>query len=274
MNSIQLWTKELIGLIETYRSWSGAVTKHSVIKGNNREFFIRNILSRFLPKTLAVGTGQIIDTDDNISNQIDVVISDGSFPTLTSLTTSDIYFAESILATIEIKSHLKGGKRNSLWQSLENCRSVQRLEFNIPLPPESDFYNYRREIPATYVLGLQGYKSNLSSMKECLFMFISQENPTYFELPNLIISEGIVAIKNTFDIMKSNKLKCEDGMDCLYAVKQDEETLSWLLFHLIFKLLSFKVKKDEVISYFRKEFDPSEWETWGKFDKKGNKIII
>ncbi|MFW2578250.1 DUF6602 domain-containing protein [Aliarcobacter butzleri] len=80
----------------------------SVIQGNEREFFIQNVLSKILPNNIRFGSGVIVDPNDNYTGQVDIIIEKPfsmSFPISSSK--DRVYLSDSVLAAIEIKSDLQ-----------------------------------------------------------------------------------------------------------------------------------------------------------------------
>lgn len=58
-------------------------------EGRFKEAILKNVLRKFLPNNLSVGTGFILKADRNIeenvlSNQLDIIIYDNAFPVLFS----------------------------------------------------------------------------------------------------------------------------------------------------------------------------------------------
>jgi hypothetical protein len=86
-----------------------SVAGHSLHKGTPREIFIREFLQNHLPANLAIGTGEIIDSESIPGaprNQFDIVVYRRSFPKLHLGGGIDAFLIESVVATIEVKSTL------------------------------------------------------------------------------------------------------------------------------------------------------------------------
>ncbi|KWK67573.1 DUF6602 domain-containing protein [Burkholderia stagnalis] len=121
---IDKWASAVAEVASKAFEVSASISNHSDILGDARESFIRDVLSKFLPATVHVGTGQIVDAGGNTSKQIDVVIYRKDFPILRSFGNADVYLVEGVLATIEVKSTLDKAK---LVEALDNGRSVKDL---------------------------------------------------------------------------------------------------------------------------------------------------
>lgn len=86
------------------------ITGHSLHKGTPREAFIRDFLGGHLEMGLGVGTGEIIDSDSLAGaarHQHDIVLYDTAFPKVYIGGGISVFLAESVVATIEVKSNLE-----------------------------------------------------------------------------------------------------------------------------------------------------------------------
>lgn len=81
------------------------LVKHNGEKGRQNELALSTLLSRMLPTSVSVGTGIIIDSYGNESNQTDLIIShSGKQPALLAQTTEVLHPVETVLLAIEVKS--------------------------------------------------------------------------------------------------------------------------------------------------------------------------
>ena len=124
---IDKWASAVAAVASTAFEVSAAISNHGDILGDARESFIRDVLSKFLPATVHVGTGQIVDAEGNSSKQIDVIIYRKDFPILRSFGNADVYLVEGVLATIEVKSTLD---KTKLMEALDNGLSVKNLHIH------------------------------------------------------------------------------------------------------------------------------------------------
>ncbi len=86
---------ELAGLLE-----------HSTMIGTAREFMVKRVLKSIMPPSIHVGTGKVIDYQDNVSRQQDIVLFDHRFPLFEIDSGVGMYPLEGVIATIEVKSTL------------------------------------------------------------------------------------------------------------------------------------------------------------------------
>jgi hypothetical protein len=100
-------------------------TGHSGTTGSLRELLIQRFLRPHLPAHVSIRAGVIIDSAGNRSSQQDCVIVDGRFPLIDiGSDTEALILAESVLATVEVKSFLD---KDRLLTSLTDAMSTKRL---------------------------------------------------------------------------------------------------------------------------------------------------
>jgi len=101
---------------------------HPLHKGTPREAFIREFLSTHLPESVAIGTGEIIDSKSRPGesrNQYDIVIYKKNYPKLDFGGGISGFLIESVIATIEVKSTLT---EPELKKAILAARNAKRLE--------------------------------------------------------------------------------------------------------------------------------------------------
>ena len=104
---------------------------HTLHKGTPREAFIRQFLQDHLSETIAIGTGEIIDCNSKPReprNQIDIVLYRRSYPKLDFGGGISGFLAESVIATIEVKSLLDFA---AMRQSIQTAKNVKALTRNV-----------------------------------------------------------------------------------------------------------------------------------------------
>lgn len=109
---------------------SSSSSGHNVNKGNAREQFVKTFLENHLAATVAIGAGEIIDSDSQANeqrNQHDVIIYRNCYPKL-HLGKDDCFLAESVIATIEVKSKLS---EKDLRQAVVAAQNSKKLKRNI-----------------------------------------------------------------------------------------------------------------------------------------------
>jgi len=124
---------------DTYQS--SERLKHTVIKGTEREVIISEFLRRHIPDNVEIGSGTI--TDQNTTNlseidrkslpQLDIVLAHKFSPNLTFYGGTKIYFSESIISVLEVKSNLTthNGEKSELNQIFKHTQKVKRFKRQI-----------------------------------------------------------------------------------------------------------------------------------------------
>jgi hypothetical protein len=102
------------------------IYKHHANTGENREEIIRRWLEKHIPKTVTAEMGgKIIDSDGNISKQVDLVIYDTSVPRFGSQTKT-YFLAEGVMSAIEVKSTLAGKELKAAVENLSSVRDCKQ----------------------------------------------------------------------------------------------------------------------------------------------------
>jgi hypothetical protein len=248
------WATAVQGLLRAGHDVASSATDHGLLLGDAREVIIREVLMRFLPASVVVGTGQVAGSKDreNRSKQIDVVLYRSTFPIFCTLGLSDVFMFEGIVAAIEVKSKLD---RPTLKEALDNCVSVKKLSPCYEIPSAEEYCKERQLqytvttdefpdingpakdrlleqiTPPAYVFGYTGYTSRLKDLVEALNEWgTSRQHPIRW-LPDVIATEGCVVVKN--DSRPFRALEFEQGV---YLAKRDPAPIKYLLFHLIYRL--------------------------------------
>lgn len=230
MGIINEWSKSISHVIKSSFNVSSSIANHASILGDSRESFIRDILKRFLPNNIIIGSGQIVDDKGNKSKQIDIIIYRNDFPILRTFGSSDVYLIEGVISTIEVKSQLN---EETLYQALENGKSVRNLIPSFLKESLNRYSNllYSLDIdkisptqqnsimgmilPSTYVYAYKGYaKNSLNSLKSSIEKWHNYPDKCGEQdvmiMPEVIITEGCVVIKNLSNWLNLNKVPKEE----------------------------------------------------------------
>lgn len=105
------------------------IIDHTSARGSLAENLLRELIAEFLPRRWAVGTGFILNSDREVSKQVDILVYD-------VMTTASIYRDGGLVAlspgtaklAVEVKSHLDG---DGIRHALENIRSIKELDPNV-----------------------------------------------------------------------------------------------------------------------------------------------
>jgi len=163
-------------------------TLPSASKGDERETFVREFLSKVFPPHYRFGTGAITDSTGERSGQVDIVIELPFFPSF-PVPPGDIrlYLAEGVGAVIEVKSDLA-----SQWSDVESTtKRVKKLVRNFG--SKITFGNPPSRIPV-FAVGYVGYKS-IEAIKQRLNRSGASTRPDGVLVlePGLFVGRGIEA---------------------------------------------------------------------------------
>jgi hypothetical protein len=104
---------------------------HTLHKGTPREAFIREFLEQHLNEKVSIGSGEIIDSNSKPNqsrNQFDIVIFSRDYPKVDFGGGINAFLAESVVATIEVKSKLA---KKDMRQAILAARYAKLLQRNI-----------------------------------------------------------------------------------------------------------------------------------------------
>lgn len=150
---------------------------HPDDKGNNSEENWRNWFTRYLPQRYKVAKATIIDSRDNISDQIDAVLYDAQYSYLAWNEKGILYIpAESVYAVFEVKQNLD--KENMIYagQKVESVRKLYRTSAPIPYAGGT----YKPKTPPRIIGGILTTRSDWSNpfaepFKNCIDSFLENQ---------------------------------------------------------------------------------------------------
>ena len=131
---------------------------HSLHKGMPREDFLKFFLVNHLSERVAIGQGEIIDARtqaDEPRHQNNIIIYRRNFPRIAFDHTISGYLAESVVATVEVKSALTKDELAEAVKAAHNIKQLGRHDHNVIRtgyqPPSILSYVVAYTIPARAV---------------------------------------------------------------------------------------------------------------------------
>ena len=146
-SSIKSHTTAIIeGVIAQAKSL-GSLT-NPTLKGDLRELLIAGLFERFLIQDFGVGTGQIINQKEELSNQIDIIVYDKRIlPPFLQLVNRGIFPAEAVIAVIEVKSFLTED------EIIDTSKKNEKL-LNVIYDKDASYYDDLHQFrPLTSIVG-------------------------------------------------------------------------------------------------------------------------
>lgn len=243
-SAIDDWIQSISEMIKVSYKVGATVSDHPTILGDARESFIRDILEKFLPSSIAIGSGQIIDQYGGRSKQIDIIIYRREFPILKTFGSADVYLVEGVLATIEVKSILD---RENLIMALENAKSVKKLTPKFVGPSlvhgfqsyfnksheleleNSEIFSFKQMVsPETYIFSYRGQKLETTKVHlEDWFSSDDGANSNSYYLPEAISTNSIAVVKDLNGIV----IPKEDFNSM--AIKRDDHSIRFIINQLL-----------------------------------------
>lgn len=233
---------------------------HNGLIGSAREFFVRRVLGSILPPAVHIGSGRVVgDNDNEESKQIDVILYDPRCPLLEWEHGMGLYFADGVIATIEVKSTLT---KPILKEALDNCLSVMQISthFSSPDDPvrrckeiahkrgvrikEAQEIMKWEMVPRTYVFAFNTDMTSESIGDVIAEWYDSRgESATHYQpfLPRLIAAPKTLAIQDDgwlthkYENDFLEQVAREHGADArvVMPVYPTHRHFGWLAFHLI-----------------------------------------
>ncbi|HWC47459.1 MAG TPA: DUF6602 domain-containing protein [Solirubrobacterales bacterium] len=123
------------------------LVRHMGERGRLNELALAHLLEGFVPERVGVGSGLLIDSEDQQSQQTDVVLFDqGNQPRVMAQTTQVLFPVEVVLGCVEVKTSLGSGEVSDC---LGKAKSLRELK---PVP----------EFPGTPPFAVLAYNAGLS----------------------------------------------------------------------------------------------------------------
>ena len=125
-NVLSASQKKLSAAIEQFRS----SIPHSGEKGAHIERLIRAELRSVLPEKIGVGDGFVVDSNDEVSKQMDIVLYDKlNSPRIFASDSAQIFPVEMTYACGEVKSRLERGEFINVFEKCDSYKSLVRKSY-------------------------------------------------------------------------------------------------------------------------------------------------
>jgi hypothetical protein len=288
MNNFDEWSQIISRFLKAEADLLTSVAKHDIAADSTRSAFIRGVLEPFLPSSYAIGSGRVIDSSGNSSDQIDIVIYRRDFPRLNLPGSSDVFLYESVLATIEVRTKLI---RKTLFDALDTCASIAKLNpdiseqvlKNIATQNKLTLNNQNKFVhehplltdrfnligrPPSFIYGFNGFQTSPSQLNDNINIWLDarRENNLRADLnsfPAVIATQGCVGWRNAAPLSANN--------NHLFGIGADAAPIRLIILQLLYQLNKrLKVTPDgqglkpNVDSYLNKMAPPEIQHTAGK----------
>ena len=118
---LQAVQKRLEASLEEIR----AVHTHRGNRGSVAESVVREFLREYLPPDYRVGEGEVIDSNEHVSTQLDIIITNPNQPFINDLKKPGLFLIEGVAAVGEVKTNLSSQDIDTL---VESCKTFKKLK--------------------------------------------------------------------------------------------------------------------------------------------------
>ena len=103
---------------------------HAGLKGGANEEALHRFLRQYLPRTLDVTTGMIVDSQGNQSRQLDIILSDSAkTPIFYESSETRVIPIECAYAVIEVKAFLDKRELEKAYQNMQSVKSLVKKAY-------------------------------------------------------------------------------------------------------------------------------------------------
>lgn len=253
MNQLDEWAHLISKRLKSEAELVGVQAKHELYQDSAKETFIRVVLEQFLPDNFAVGTGRVIDSKGNKSNEQDIIIYRRDYPQLNLPGGSDIFLLESVLATIQVKTKLI---RKTFFEALDQCASMASLQPVIDRPVlasiaeknklalnQQNEYQHNDPLltarfnlighPLTFVYAFNGYQTSCKQLIENIELWIDYRRDS--DLPvDMKSCAAIIATQGCFATRNASPFSSKQ--DFLFGVGNDDSPVRLIIMQLMHAL--------------------------------------
>lgn len=126
--------------------------KHAENYISLREYFIQVFLQRFLPSTIKIGAGEVIDFASQKSSIQDIILYRSNYPVFKTSGVNDTYLLESVIATIEIISNNNPIQLSQAFRNSASVKNLKPTKHNISANNSQDYMELKlKTIPKTFI---------------------------------------------------------------------------------------------------------------------------
>ena len=170
-------TKELDTIKDRVRNLIGS--SHWGEEGRYKEAILKNVIRRFLPTNLSIGTGFVIrknNDEPQVSKQIDIIIYDNTIPVLFSEGDFVITTYKNVRGIVEVKTKIRIGELQEIIQKAkENGELIGKNIFNGIFSYEFDD-NVDSHTVDRALSGAKGYVNHISLGPNVFIRFWKRED--------------------------------------------------------------------------------------------------
>ena len=117
-----------------------------------RLYFIMNYIQKFIPTTIDIGDGEIIDFTGRKSSSQDIILYRSNYPVFTLSDNHESYLLEGVIATIEILSMKDPIQLTQPFMNSASVKNLKPAKHNILANNSQDYMELKlRTMPKTFI---------------------------------------------------------------------------------------------------------------------------
>ena len=199
MNIEELFNEVSNQMLSDFRK-TQQVLDHTGQKGEANEEAVRKFLRQYLPKTLNISTGTLVDSDGEISRQLDIVVSDAAkTPIFYQAGQIRVIPIECVYAVIEVKANLDKSELKKCYENMKSVKSLRKCAFFQGGFLRTKHILYGREWenwPVQYFV-FAYHSPNIDSVRENLFL-LQKDDETHKRIDMIcVLDNGAVYNRDT-----------------------------------------------------------------------------
>lgn len=203
--------------------------EHNLEDGKYREFLVKRILSKIVPSKYEITNGFVIDSDNNKSDEMDIIIYDKSYVPPFFDETYTVVPIEAVIAVIQVKTTLTW---DQLTSSIKNLNSIDKLNAKIGgkiISANGGLIMEEKRYVAPYKI-IVSYKSDIAKEHDFsdemenkqLDMVYIVDGDYDLYIKNRIVPDGVVNLNQkelNSNKLKGNIEKVKDSKLCNFALQ-------------------------------------------------------
>ncbi len=177
---------------------AGSALSHAGMKGSSAEETLRTFLREYLPRSLDVSSGILVDAEGRTSRQLDVIIFDAAkTPVLHRSGEDRVVPVECAYAVIEVKSKLNAKELDSAFKNMLSVRALNKTAYYVrggPILSGVTVYEHEWEIwPTNFFVFAFDSTNPMSLMKKLDKMHLERTLPEWSRIDCIcVLDKGVI----------------------------------------------------------------------------------
>ena len=172
--------------------------EHAGLKGASFEEVFRNFLRTYLPATLDISTGIVVDSAGRSSRQLDVIISDAAkTPIFYRKGDTRVVPVEGVYSIIEVKANLTAQELEKAFKNMKSVRALKKTAYVLddgPIRHTKQMYGQGWEIWPTNYFVFAFDSTSLDTLRELLASWYNRDSlPEWSRIDTTcVLNKGVI----------------------------------------------------------------------------------